>query len=208
MSFFTFWSVLWAAVAVTVASQQIDCFQTDQRRRPKTHTLGQPVARICLQVWVWVQTLVCVSVSWPSADCSPASATIYARYKFVQSLADLRLMSPRLNKAALGIGMLSCFGMCVVATFQVSDHTCWHKNSPSLKKYFKYVCFSFHLFFSFIIFFAFLRKQRWQMLIELERCSSLCRVLFIWSSSVLYHAIPLRLDHPSLCAECAWASPY
>ncbi|XP_075886187.1 DNA damage-regulated autophagy modulator protein 1 [Nelusetta ayraudi] len=48
-----------------------------------------------------------------------ASATIYTRYKFVQRLAELmRSVSPRLNEAALVIGILSCFGMCVVATFQ------------------------------------------------------------------------------------------
>lgn len=52
----------------------------------------------------------------------------------MQRLAELmRSVSPRLNEAALVIGLLSCFGMCVVATFQVSVSTCWHKNTPSLE---------------------------------------------------------------------------
>lgn len=160
--------------------------------------------QVCPQVWVWVWTLVHVSVSWSSGDCFAASATIYARYKFVQKLAELmRPVSPQLNEAALVIGMLSCFGMCVVATFQVSVRTCWHKNTPSLEN----TSNAFAFLFTYFFFFAYFRKQQWQMLIELEPCCSLCLVLFIWSSSVLYRAVPLHLDHPSLCAECAWASP-
>lgn len=48
-----------------------------------------------------------------------AIATIYAMYKFVEKLSEeTRVVNPRLNKAALGIGMISCLGMCIVATFQ------------------------------------------------------------------------------------------
>lgn len=50
--------------------------------------------------------------------CS-AIATIYTMYKFVEKLSEeTRMVNPRLNKAALGIGMISCLGMCIVATFQ------------------------------------------------------------------------------------------
>lgn len=46
-------------------------------------------------------------------------ATMYSRYKFVEKLSEeTRVVSPSLNKAALGVGMLACLGMCVVATFQ------------------------------------------------------------------------------------------
>ncbi|XP_070709892.1 DNA damage-regulated autophagy modulator protein 1 [Pempheris klunzingeri] len=46
-------------------------------------------------------------------------ATIYARYKFVEKLSEeTRVVQPCLNKAALWIGMISCLGMCIVATFQ------------------------------------------------------------------------------------------
>ncbi|KAK5895737.1 hypothetical protein CgunFtcFv8_009404 [Champsocephalus gunnari] len=46
-------------------------------------------------------------------------ATIYARYKFVEKLSgDTRVVSPRLNYTALVFGLLSCLGMCIVATFQ------------------------------------------------------------------------------------------
>ncbi|XP_074481160.1 DNA damage-regulated autophagy modulator protein 1 [Sebastes fasciatus] len=46
-------------------------------------------------------------------------ATIYARYKYVEKLSeDTRVVNPRLNKAALVIGLLSILGMCIVATFQ------------------------------------------------------------------------------------------
>ncbi|KAM9845939.1 DNA damage-regulated autophagy modulator protein 1 [Aulostomus maculatus] len=46
-------------------------------------------------------------------------ATIYARYKFVERLSEeTRVVSPRLNKSALVLGLLSCLGMCIVATFQ------------------------------------------------------------------------------------------
>lgn len=46
-------------------------------------------------------------------------ATIYARYKFVEKLSEeTRVVGPSLNKAALWVGMVSCLGMCIVATFQ------------------------------------------------------------------------------------------
>uniref|UniRef100_A0A8D3CV83 DNA-damage regulated autophagy modulator 1 n=1 Tax=Scophthalmus maximus TaxID=52904 RepID=A0A8D3CV83_SCOMX len=46
-------------------------------------------------------------------------ATIYSRYKFVEKLSEGALVTRSwLNKAALALGMLSCLGMCVVATFQ------------------------------------------------------------------------------------------
>lgn len=49
------------------------------------------------------------------------TATIYARYKFVEKLSeDVTQVSPLLNTAALVFGIISCLGMCIVATFQVS----------------------------------------------------------------------------------------
>ncbi|XP_063072957.1 DNA damage-regulated autophagy modulator protein 1 [Engraulis encrasicolus] len=46
-------------------------------------------------------------------------ATMYARYKFIERLIDRTGgMRPCVNKAGLLFGLLSCFGMCVVATFQ------------------------------------------------------------------------------------------
>lgn len=54
---------------------------------------------------------------------STGTATIYARYKFVERLnEDLVNAKPLLNKCALWFGMTSCVGMCIVATFQVSLH--------------------------------------------------------------------------------------
>ncbi|XP_042258598.1 DNA damage-regulated autophagy modulator protein 1 [Thunnus maccoyii] len=47
------------------------------------------------------------------------TATIYARYKYVEKLSeDTGAVSPYLNKASLVLGLLSCLGMCIVATFQ------------------------------------------------------------------------------------------
>lgn len=49
--------------------------------------------------------------------------TIYARYKHVELLReDATNVSACLNKAALWLGVISCFGMCIVATFQVCTH--------------------------------------------------------------------------------------
>ncbi|KAL2102632.1 hypothetical protein ACEWY4_001800 [Coilia grayii] len=46
-------------------------------------------------------------------------ATIYARYKFIERLSERRaLVRPQVNQIALGVGLVSCFGMCIVATFQ------------------------------------------------------------------------------------------
>lgn len=47
--------------------------------------------------------------------------TIYAMYKYMAKLGeDTGAVSTCCNRAALVIGLLSCFGMCVVATFQES----------------------------------------------------------------------------------------
>ncbi|XP_071761706.1 DNA damage-regulated autophagy modulator protein 1 [Centroberyx gerrardi] len=54
-------------------------------------------------------------------------ATMYARYKFVEKLSEeTRVVRPCLNKAALWLGMLSCLGMCIVATFQETTVTSVH----------------------------------------------------------------------------------
>ncbi|XP_054480797.1 DNA damage-regulated autophagy modulator protein 1 [Anoplopoma fimbria] len=46
-------------------------------------------------------------------------ATIYARYKYVEKLSgDTRVVNPCLNKTAFVLGIFSCLGMCIVATFQ------------------------------------------------------------------------------------------
>lgn len=46
---------------------------------------------------------------------------MYSRYKLVEKLSEEpRVVSPCLNKAALGVGLLACLGMCIVATFQVN----------------------------------------------------------------------------------------
>uniref|UniRef100_A0AAQ4QF84 DNA-damage regulated autophagy modulator 1 n=1 Tax=Gasterosteus aculeatus aculeatus TaxID=481459 RepID=A0AAQ4QF84_GASAC len=50
--------------------------------------------------------------------------TIYARYKFVEKLGgDTEVVNPGLNKTALVLGMSSCLGMCIVATFQETTVT-------------------------------------------------------------------------------------
>ncbi|XP_054608909.1 DNA damage-regulated autophagy modulator protein 1 isoform X2 [Dunckerocampus dactyliophorus] len=47
------------------------------------------------------------------------TATIYARFKYVEKLSEeTRVVSPCLNRTTLVLGMLSCLGMCIVATFQ------------------------------------------------------------------------------------------
>ncbi|CAB1345960.1 unnamed protein product, partial [Coregonus sp. 'balchen'] len=45
-------------------------------------------------------------------------ATIYARYKFVEKLNEKAGVPPALNQAAFWIGIISCLGICFVATFQ------------------------------------------------------------------------------------------
>ncbi|KAM7367205.1 hypothetical protein PAMP_015122 [Pampus punctatissimus] len=55
------------------------------------------------------------------------TATIYARYKFVEKLSEeTRVVNPYLNKSALVLGILSCLGMCIVATFQETILTVMH----------------------------------------------------------------------------------
>uniref|UniRef100_A0A3P9KT95 DNA-damage regulated autophagy modulator 1 n=1 Tax=Oryzias latipes TaxID=8090 RepID=A0A3P9KT95_ORYLA len=54
-------------------------------------------------------------------------ATIYARYKFVERLNEEPVkVKPHLNTAALWLGMISCLGMCIVATFQETEVTYVH----------------------------------------------------------------------------------
>uniref|UniRef100_A0A3Q3DZF9 DNA-damage regulated autophagy modulator 1 n=1 Tax=Hippocampus comes TaxID=109280 RepID=A0A3Q3DZF9_HIPCM len=54
-------------------------------------------------------------------------STIYSRFKFVEKLCEeTRAVNPRLNKTALALGMLSCLGNCVVATFQETTMTTVH----------------------------------------------------------------------------------
>ncbi|KAG8005573.1 DNA damage-regulated autophagy modulator protein 1 [Nibea albiflora] len=63
------------------------------------------------------------------------TATIYARYKFVEKLCEeTRLVSPCLNKAALVLGMISCLGMCIVATFQ--ETTVWQAHDAGALLFF------------------------------------------------------------------------
>ncbi|XP_063153412.1 DNA damage-regulated autophagy modulator protein 2 isoform X2 [Candoia aspera] len=45
-------------------------------------------------------------------------ATIYVRYKQVSALNPEEPKMLRLNKAGLVIGMVSCFGVCIIANFQ------------------------------------------------------------------------------------------
>lgn len=48
-----------------------------------------------------------------------AFATMYAEYKFVERVHETTgAVSPHLNKASFGFGIISCVGMCFVATFQ------------------------------------------------------------------------------------------
>ncbi|KAK9525775.1 hypothetical protein VZT92_016456 [Zoarces viviparus] len=55
------------------------------------------------------------------------TATIYARYKYVEKLSvDTRVVNPCLNKMGFVSGMLSCLGMCIVATFQETAVTVVH----------------------------------------------------------------------------------
>lgn len=55
------------------------------------------------------------------------TATIYARYKFVEKLSEeWCVVNPCLNKSSFVLGMLSCLGMCIVATFQETAVTPVH----------------------------------------------------------------------------------
>lgn len=52
--------------------------------------------------------------------CTAGVGTMYARYKFIERLIEKTGgVRPVMNQIAFGVGLLSCFGMCVVATFQV-----------------------------------------------------------------------------------------
>lgn len=58
-------------------------------------------------------------------------ATVYVRYKQVEALTgEGELKLNKLNRCGLLLGLISSFGMCVVANFQVSAagsgsvHTC------------------------------------------------------------------------------------
>ncbi|KAK0131898.1 DNA damage-regulated autophagy modulator protein 1 [Merluccius polli] len=58
---------------------------------------------------------------------------MYVRYKFVQRLnEDLRTVRHTLNACAFGLGMISCVGMCVVATFQETTLTVVHDTGALL----------------------------------------------------------------------------
>ncbi|XP_034382223.1 DNA damage-regulated autophagy modulator protein 1 [Cyclopterus lumpus] len=55
------------------------------------------------------------------------TATIYARYKFMEKLsATTNVVNSHLNKTAFVFGMFSCLGMCIVATFQETTVTVVH----------------------------------------------------------------------------------
>ncbi|XP_077357330.1 DNA damage-regulated autophagy modulator protein 1 isoform X1 [Festucalex cinctus] len=69
----------------------------------------------------------CSDATWTCCSPTLGIATIYGRFKFVEKLnEETRVVSPRLNKAALVLGMLACLGMCVVATFQETTVTAVH----------------------------------------------------------------------------------
>ncbi|XP_008299211.1 DNA damage-regulated autophagy modulator protein 1 [Stegastes partitus] len=62
-----------------------------------------------------------------------AMATIYARYKFVDKMnEDTRAVNQKLNLAALWIGLITCLGMCIVATFQETTMTIAHDIGAAL----------------------------------------------------------------------------
>lgn len=47
-------------------------------------------------------------------------ATVYARFKYVEKMNEsTNVVAPRGNTVALVLGLISCLGMVVVATFQV-----------------------------------------------------------------------------------------
>ncbi|KAJ8007051.1 hypothetical protein DPEC_G00113560 [Dallia pectoralis] len=53
-------------------------------------------------------------------------STMYARYKFVEKINEQSVWVSRLNMFAFCIGILSCLGMCLVATFQETTCTIVH----------------------------------------------------------------------------------
>ncbi|KAG7267396.1 hypothetical protein CRUP_017745 [Coryphaenoides rupestris] len=57
----------------------------------------------------------------------------YIRYKFVQRLSEeLHTLPSRMNTVVFGVGVLSCVGMCVVATFQETTLTAVHDTGALL----------------------------------------------------------------------------
>ncbi|KAL2102974.1 hypothetical protein ACEWY4_002142 [Coilia grayii] len=63
----------------------------------------------------------CIFGLLTSVTAMASVATMYARYKFIERLIERTGgMRPVVNKVALGFGLISCFGMCVVATFQMT----------------------------------------------------------------------------------------
>ncbi|EMP41019.1 DNA damage-regulated autophagy modulator protein 2 [Chelonia mydas] len=51
-------------------------------------------------------------------EVSGGIATVYVRYKQVYALSPGELKIARLNKAGFTLGMISCFGLCIIANFQ------------------------------------------------------------------------------------------
>ncbi|XP_063074031.1 DNA damage-regulated autophagy modulator protein 1-like [Engraulis encrasicolus] len=61
----------------------------------------------------------CIFGLMASITAMTGVATIYARYKLIEKLTERRtLVRPLVNQIALGIGLLSCLGICIVGTFQ------------------------------------------------------------------------------------------
>lgn len=81
-------------------------------------------------------------------DFCAGICTIYARYKFVEKLIEENsVVSPCCNVASLLCGMLSCFGMSIVATFQVCPQRSCDVNLNLLKNAF--IASQFYWFFFF-----------------------------------------------------------
>ncbi|CAL8242086.1 unnamed protein product [Merluccius merluccius] len=75
----------------------------------------------------------CIFGFMTSVTAFLALVTMYVRYKFVQRLnEDLRRVHHTLNACAFGLGMISCVGMCVVATFQETTLTVVHDTGALL----------------------------------------------------------------------------
>ncbi|XP_065124558.1 DNA damage-regulated autophagy modulator protein 1 [Paramisgurnus dabryanus] len=61
----------------------------------------------------------CVFSFMSTITAFSAFATMYAEYKFVERIHEnTGAVSPHLNKASFAFGIISCVGMCFVATFQ------------------------------------------------------------------------------------------
>ncbi|KAI2665391.1 DNA damage-regulated autophagy modulator protein 1 [Labeo rohita] len=61
----------------------------------------------------------CVFSFMSTITAFAAFATMYAEYKFVERVHEKTgAVSPCLNKVSFGFGIISCVGMCLVATFQ------------------------------------------------------------------------------------------